>query len=132
MTTTRTIDTSVSPFRDVRTDLAAAIEAATGWTTFPTYVTAFSTPCVILTGGGWAMTATGLTGYRVSVSCVLANQAGDLSDEVEEIARLAALACIDNQWAVPEVPAPGLFQVGDRGYAGVQFTAQALVTLRSI
>ena len=130
--TTRTIDVTVSPFRDVRTDLATAIEDATGWTTYPTFVAAFATPCVILTGGGWVQSSTGLTGYKVSVNCVLANQGGDLSDEVEEIARLAAIACIDAQWAVLEVPAPGLFQIGDRGYTGVQFTAQALVTLRSI
>ena len=129
---TATIDTSTSPLLDARTDLASAIETATGWETHASYVEGFATPCIILTGNGWTGFARNKIGYRVQVNCVTANQAGDLSDAVEELARVTALACIDAGWAVKEVPAPGAFTVNDRQYAGVQFDAEALVTFASI
>jgi hypothetical protein len=132
MTTTRTIDVTVSPFRAARADLATAIEAATGWTVHPSYTAAITTPCIILTGGGFTQVTADQYGYTVAVNCVLANQGGDLADEVEEVARLAVLACIDNQWAARDVPAPGLFQIGERAYVGVTFNAAASVTIREI
>lgn len=130
--TTTTIDTSVSPLLDVRTDLATAIETATGYACHPSYVEGFATPCLILTGNGWTATTPERIAYRVQVNAVYATQAGDLATGVEELARLAAVACIDAGWAVYEVPAPGTFTVGSREYAGVQFDATAQVTIREI
>src|SRR5512139_314051 len=99
-----TIDTSLSPLLDVRTDLAAAIELATGMRCHDSYVQGFATPCVILTGNGWRQATPGQLAYTVQVNCVLANQAGDLANDVEELARLVTVACIDAGWGVPEVP----------------------------
>ena len=130
---TVTIDTAISPLLDARQGLATAIEAATGYTCHPSHETALATPCVVLEPDGWVTRmASGDPAYRIQVTCLYANQAGDLADGVEELARLTYLACVDYGCRMVEVPAPGAVTVGANEYAGVQFTATLLVTIRSI
>lgn len=129
---TATVDTTVSPLLAARQQLAAALEAATGYTAHPSYVEGFASPCIIITPNGWeAVTPTQVL-YAVKVSAVVANQSGQLGDAVEELARLCVVGCMDASWAVPMVSAPGRYTVVDREYAGVQFEARALVTIREI
>jgi hypothetical protein len=128
-----TVDTSVSPLLAVRTALAADIEAAVGWTCYPSPTEGFATPCVILSPGGWTQATSLWSAYTVTVSCVVANQGGSTADDVEEVARLVANAIIaTGQWGVPEVPEPGAFTVNERQYAGVQFAARSVVTIEGI
>lgn len=131
--TTPTVDQSPSPLRDARDLLAAAIETVTGYQCHPSYTVNVASPCYVLQGNGWKVSATGYVTYLVTVTCLWASQAGELHGGVEELARLAVVACADAGWAVYEVPAPGTITVAEgRDYAGVQFQAERPVTLRSI
>jgi hypothetical protein len=133
---TAIVDTALSPLLDARTGLAAAVEAATGYTCHPSHETALATPCMVLEGDGWVTNVVGdqsTVYYRMTLTCLYANQAGDLADGVEELARLAFVACLDYGARIPtEVPAPGAVKVGNNDYAGVQFTTTLPVTIRSI
>jgi len=111
------VDTALSPLLDARTDLATAIETATGYTCHPSHETALATPCYVLEPAGWV---------TVTPTTV------DLADGVEELARLAWVACIDHGCRMIECPPPGAVTVGSHDYAGVQFTTTLLVTIRSI
>lgn len=130
--TTPTIDTAVSPLLDARTQIAAAIEAATERKCHASYTEAFATPCVVLQGAGYTMSVTGYVTYKITVTALYANQSGDAGEGVEELARLAVIACVDAGAGVFDVPAAGTVNIGSREYAGVQFEAQIPVTLRSI
>lgn len=127
------IDTSISPFLDARDGLATAIETATTYTVHPSFEAAIATPCVVLTGDGWAQVSSDhVVGYRIKVTCLYANQAGDLAAGVEELARLVYTACVDYGCSIPEVPAPGAVTVGNNEYAGVQIDTVLFVTFREI
>lgn len=135
---TATIDQSVSPLLDARQQLADAIATDSGYTCHDSFTAGFATPCYVLTGAGWAPDASGIILYRVQVTCLYADQAGQLVGGVEELARLAHMACIDFGARVDSagVPAPGTLTLseapGAREYAAVQFTVEIPVTLRSI
>jgi hypothetical protein len=130
--TTPTIDTTVSPLKDARGLLADAITLATGYKAHTSYVKGFATPCFVLQPGGWLVGPTGVPTYKIIVTALYANQSGQVEDGVEELARVGFLACVDYGFGVFEVPAPGTVNVGDREYAGVQFTAERPVTIREI
>jgi hypothetical protein len=92
-----------------------------------------STPCYVLEGDGWVvLTAANVVAYRLRVTALYANQAGDLADGVEELARLAYLACVSYGCRTVEVPAPGAVTIGNAEYAGVQFDTTLLVTVEEI
>ena len=126
------VDTALSPLLDARTDLATAIELATGYTCHPSMETALATPCYVLSPDGWVTVTPTTVAAKFTVTCLYANQAGDLADGVEELARLAWVACIDHGCRMIECPPPGAVTVGSHDYAGVQFTTTLLVTIRSI
>ena len=129
---TAIVDTAVSPLLDARTTLAAAIEAATGYQCHASYEPSLTTPCYVLTGNGLVSTTSGIVVYRVMVTALYANQAGDLADGVEELARLALAACVDAGARWIDVDPPGSVTVGNNEFAGVQFEVTLPVTLRSI
>lgn len=131
-------DVSASPLLATRTSLAAALESATGFTCHASMTNALSTPCYVLQPAGWQFDTGGGNAwvpiYRATVTCLYADQSGDLADAVEEMARQAAEVCADEGWRIPDVPAPGsVTNPADPGrpLAGVQFTASTRVTLRS-
>ena len=129
---TAIVDTALSPLLDARETLATAIETASGYTCHSSFEPGVTTPCYVLTPNGWLFTNHGLFVYRITVTCLYANQAGDLGDGVEELARLATIACVDAGFKTPQVPAPGKVTVGKADYAGVQFETTIPVTFRSI
>lgn len=133
---TVTVNTTLSPLLDVRTNLAAAIELSTGYRTHASHTASVASPCIVLEGDGWVTNVVGdqsTVYYRITVTCLLANQAGGLATSVEELARLAFVACLDFGCRIPtEVPAPGAVTVGDKDFAGVQFTCTLPVTIREI
>lgn len=120
---------------EARTNLATALETATGYTAHPSLETALHTPCYVLQPDGWQwFTASGTALYRVTVTSLYGDQTGDTANAVEELARAAAVVCQDNGWRIPDVPAPGTVQNPadpNRPLAGVQFTATLPVSLRS-
>jgi hypothetical protein len=131
--TTPTVDQAVSPLLDAREILAAALVADTGYHAYPSFTAAVATPCYVLQGNGWQVSTSGRVIYKVLVTCLYSNQAGELHGGVEELARLAVVACADAGFGVFDVPAPGTVTLSEsREYAGVQFEAQVPVTLRSI
>ncbi len=130
---TATVNTALSPFLDARQGLATAIQAATGYTCHPSHEAAIATPCYVLEGDGWvSLAADNVVAYKIKVTCLYANQSGDLADGVEELARLAYVACADYGCRGVEVEAPGAVAVGANDYAGVQFTTTLAVTFREI
>jgi len=132
---TVTVDLAPSPLADARTNLAAAIETATGYTTHPSKPAGVATPCIVVEPAGWVSHQTAdmsVVIYKMTVTCLLANQGGNLAESVEELARLAWVACLDHGCKMPECPEPGAVSVGNADYAGVQFTATLLVTVREI
>ena len=130
---TAIVDTALSPLLDARDGLAAAIEAATGYTCHTSKPAGVATPCYVLEGAGWvALAGDNTVAYKVNLTCLYANQAGDLADGVEELARAAYVACLDHGCRMIEVPAPGAVSVGNADYAGVQFLTTLLVTVREI
>jgi len=132
--TTPTVDQTVSPLLDARQDLASAIETDTGYTCHDSYTKAFATPCYMLAGNGHTGMRTTAQGIGVALYTIrvyaLFGPETEAANQVEELARLAVVACFDAGLNVPTVPAPGLFTVGDREYAGVQFDVEYAVTLR--
>lgn len=134
---TVTVDQTISPLLDARQQLAEALQDATGYTCHDSYTAGFATPCYVLTGDGWTPDASGIVLYRVQITCLYGNQSGQIVGGVEELARLAHIACIDFGARVDQagVPAPGSVTVGEpttREYAAVQFTVEIPVTIRSI
>lgn len=130
---TAIVDTALSPLLDARTALAASIETATGYPVYASKPAGVATPCIVLEGAGWVqLMAAGDVAYKMNVTCLYANQAGDLADGVEEMARLAYVACLDANCRMIEVPAPGAISVGNADYAGVQFLTTLPVTIREI
>jgi hypothetical protein len=127
-------DVATSPLAGARTALAAALESATGYTAHPGYTTSLHTPCYVLQPDGWQwLTGGGYVVYRVTVTCLYGDQSGATSDAAEELARQAAVVCADQNWRIPDVPAPGsVTNPADPGrpLAGVQFTATLQVSLR--
>ena len=130
---TAIIDTALSPLLDARADLATAITADTGYPCHSSKPAGVATPCVVLEGAGWVnyMGSADII-YKINVTCLYANQAGDLADGVEEMARNVYVACVDFGCRMIEVPAPGAISVGNAEYAGVQFLTTLLVTVREI
>jgi len=130
--TTPTVDQTVSPLADARSELAASLEADTGYTCHEQYTEAFATPCYMLTGNGHTGIRNGICLYTVRVYSLFGPRT-EAPGQVEELGRLAAVACADFGARVETVPAPGVFTVGDREYAGVQFDAEIPIeNLRSI
>lgn len=125
------IDTAGSPFTAARAQLAAALTAATGYDCHPDLTGNFITPCYVLAGAGWTH-RNGVALYRVTVTCVLGgSDTGQLHGGVEELARLAHVVCVDESFAVAEVPVPGLLELPDGGQAAaVAFTAEIPALLR--
>ena len=94
---TAIVDTALSPLLDARDGLAAAIEAATGYTCHASKPAGVATPCVVLEGAGWVSHQNAdqsIIIYKMNVTCLYANQAGDLADGVEELARVTWNACV--------------------------------------
>lgn len=130
---TATVDVTISPLLDARTRLAAAIESATGYQCHASFENAIATPCYVLQPNGWvALAIDNLVAYRVQLTALYANQSGDLGDGVEELARLAYIACADFGAKFIEVAAPGSVTIGTTDYAGVQFEVTLGVTIREI
>jgi len=130
---TAIVDTALSPLIDARDGLATALETATGYTCHTSKPAGVATPCLVLEGNGWvSLAADNVVAYKINVTCLYANQSGDLADGVEEMARLAYVACVDYGCRMIEVPAPGAISVGNADYAGVQFLTTLLVTIREI
>lgn len=118
------VDSSVSPLLTARVELASAIQSTTGYTCHDTKPAALSTPCIVLEPDGWQpFAASGATIYRVRVTVLYASKdEADMTNGVEELARLAYVAGGAEGWRAVEVPAPGSVTVRADEYAGVQFT----------
>jgi len=130
--TTPTVDQTVSPLLDARQDLASAIETDTGYTCHESYTEAFATPCYMLAGNGHTGVRSGVCIYTVRVYALFGPRT-EAANQAEELGRLAMVACADFGARVDTVPPPGVFTVGDREYAGVQFDAEVPIeTLRRI
>jgi len=131
---TTTVDTTTSPLIADRNTLATDLAAATGYPCHQTYTGALSTPCYVLTGAGWSATNGYVIGYRVTVTCLYANKGANLADGVEEMARQAAIVCVDQAIILDDVPEPSIVTIGapdsQRDYAGVQFTVTIPTQLR--
>lgn len=130
---TATVDTSVSPFLDARTSVAAAIESATGYECHASHTPGVATPCYVIEPDGWVvLTAASVVAYRLRVTALYGNQSGDLADGVEELARLAYNALATFGCRTVEVPAPGAVTIGNTEYAGVTIETTLLVTVGGI
>ncbi len=105
---TAIVDTSLSPLIDARDGLASAITTATGYTCHTSKPASVTTPCVVLEGAGWVTLALdNVVAYKINVTCLYANQAGELADGVEELARAVYVACSDYGCRGVDVDAPG-------------------------
>lgn len=117
------VDSTLSPLLEARASLAAAIEAATGYPCHDSYTPAVNSPCIILEPAGWQELNAVVDIYRVRVSCLYASKDGaDVSNAVEELARLAYAAGRAFGWRAVEVPEPGSISIAGADWAGVQFT----------
>jgi len=128
--TSMTVDVATAPLLLARTQLAATIEAATGYDCYLGGAENMSTPAVVVEPNGWviAHAAASIVKYTVNVTCLYNASEGAL-DGAEEMARRVYLALAAAGWLVPEVPPAGQVDYGSRPFIGCQFTAGTSLTI---